>query len=126
MPKKFASGDRYALVELEAGVAERNADRLRLDDPAKFAADRLGRLGGDQLETVEQRQARLDAAHDHVDGVGQGVEKTRLAPFLEKPQEPKRQTASGRKGKRERGQQAGAGRQRDQECEECRARLRSR
>ena len=71
MPKKFASGSGMRSIELGAGLADRHADRLRLDDRAELAAHRLRRFAGDDLEAVEQRQARLDAAHDDVDGIGE-------------------------------------------------------
>ena len=40
---------RHALVELGAGLAERHADGLRLDDRLEFAAHRLRRFDGDDL-----------------------------------------------------------------------------
>jgi len=43
------------LVELETGLADRDADRLRLDDAAEFTANGFFGFGGDQLEAVEQR-----------------------------------------------------------------------
>ena len=108
-------GERHALVELEASFAERQADGLRLDDAAEFAAHGLLGVGGDHLEIVEQRQAGLDAAHDHVDGVGKDVEKARFPPLLEERQQPKGQPAAGGEGKADRRQQAGAGRQHQHE-----------
>ena len=96
MPKKFASGHRDALVELAAGLAERDADRLRLDDRAELALDRLGRVGGDDAQAVEQRQTGLDAAHDDVDGIGKCLQELGLAPLLEELEQPERQAAARR------------------------------
>ncbi len=53
---------------------------------------RLRRVGCDHLDGFEQRQARLDAANDHVDGVRQRAKKVLFAAFLEKAQHPARQT----------------------------------
>src|SRR5262249_27848843 len=88
---------RHALVEPEAGLAERHADGLRFDDLAEFALHRLRGVAGDDLEAVAERQACLDAAHDHVDRVGEPLNELPLAPLLEEAQHPARQAESGRK-----------------------------
>ena len=97
---------RHALVELGAGFADRHADGLRLDDRPEFALDRLLRVERDDLQAVEQRQAGLDAAHDHVDAVREMVEEFLFAALLEKRQQPARQAEGGGKADAERRQQA--------------------
>src|SRR3954447_21403393 len=77
-------GQRHALVKLGAGLADRHADGLCLDDRLEFAFDRLLRVERNDLETVEQRQAGFDAAHDHVDAVREIVEEFLFAALLEK------------------------------------------
>ena len=62
----------YLIEQLEAGLADRDANRLGFDDASEFAANRLLGFGGNQLETIEQRQTGLDAANDNVDGVRKG------------------------------------------------------
>ena len=99
---------RHVLVELAAGLAQRHADRLGFDDGAEFGLHRLRRLGRDHLQAVEQRQAGLDAAHDDVDGVGEGVEEFRLAPLLQERQQPARQAEGAGKAERGGDEQAGA------------------
>ncbi len=88
---------RHPLVEPRAGLAERHADGLGLDDGAELALQRLRRVGGDHLDRSEQRQAGLDAAHDDVDGVGQRLRETPFAALLEKVQEPARQAEARRR-----------------------------
>ena len=50
-----------------------------------------GRLAGDDPQAFRQRQARLDAAHDHVDGVGELVGELGLAALGEAGEDPARQ-----------------------------------
>ena len=58
--------------------------------------DRLLRFRGDHLQAVDQRQAGLDAAHDHVDGVGEFVaELPQAALALEVHEEMRQQDAAG-------------------------------
>ena len=47
------------LVQLGAGLPERDADRLRFDDGAKLAFYRLGRVIGDDAETFQDREPGL-------------------------------------------------------------------
>ena len=47
MREEARLGHRHALRQLGDRLGERNAERLGLDDRAEFAADRLGRLVGD-------------------------------------------------------------------------------
>ncbi|MGY4412655.1 hypothetical protein ACVWW4_004391 [Bradyrhizobium sp. LB7.1] len=101
-------GQRHAIVEPRAGLAERHADRLGLDDGQKLAAQRLGRVGGDDLDRFEQRQARLDAADDDVDSVGQRLQELGFAAILQKAQPPARQTEAAGKGEAGGAEQAAA------------------
>ena len=63
---------RHALVHL-APAPGRGSGPRRGSRPGAGtrAPSGLGRLAGDDLEAVVDRQARLDAAHDDVDGVGE-------------------------------------------------------
>src|SRR5204862_2379683 len=101
-------GQRHPFVQLVAGLAERHADGLRLDDGPKLALRRLGRLQRDDLQAIEQRQAGLDAAHDDVDGIGKRVEELVLAALLEKRQHPEWKTGAGGKAGGERRQETTA------------------
>ena len=69
MAKKLASGGRNAFGQALHGFRHRQAQRLRLDDLPEFAANGLRRFGGDDAQAIAERQARLDAADDHVDRV---------------------------------------------------------
>ena len=69
MAKKFASASGMRSGSRADRLGERHAERLVLDDLLELRRDRLLRLRGDDLQAVDQRQAGLDAAHDHVDGV---------------------------------------------------------
>jgi hypothetical protein len=51
--------DRDVLVQLGAGLPERDADRLCLDDGAKLAFNRLDRVIDDDAETFQDREPGL-------------------------------------------------------------------
>ena len=55
---------------------------------AELALDRLLGILGDDFQAVDQRQAGLDATDDDIDGVRKHFEKARLAPLLEKRNQP--------------------------------------
>ena len=65
----------HAVVHLLQSRRDGDAGRLALDDAGELAAHRLRRFLGDDVDAVVERQARLDAAHDDVDGVRQLVEE---------------------------------------------------
>ena len=90
-------GDRHALVELADAVAERQPERLRLDDGAELGPHRLLRLVGDDAQAIAERQARAHAAHDDVHGVRQLVEKPVDAALLEVGEDPARQAERSRR-----------------------------
>ena len=58
MPKKFASATGMRSKSFADRVADRDAERLRLDDRPELAAQRLLGLGGDHAHAVAERQAR--------------------------------------------------------------------
>ena len=58
---------------------QRHADALLLDDVAELLGDRRRAFARDDAEALVERQARLDAAHDDVDGVGEFVDELLLA-----------------------------------------------
>src|SRR5450755_2762088 len=98
-PEEIRLRQRHPFEQPRAGIAERHADRLGFYDGEKLALQRLWRIGGDDLDRLKQRQARLDAAYDHVDGVRQCLEKVLFPAFLEKAQAPARQPEA--RGERE-------------------------
>ena len=59
---------------------------------------RLLRLVRDDAQAIAERQARLDAAHDDVDGVGEIVQELVLPPLLQKAEEPARDAEAAGKG----------------------------
>ena len=65
-------------------------------------ADRLRRLAGDDGQALDQRQARLDAAHDDVDGVGELVDELGLPALGEAGQDPARQAPGADEGPEQR------------------------
>ena len=97
--RSWLRGSASARSSRVQASAERHADRLGLDDGVEFAAERLGRVGGDHLDRFEQRQAGLDAAHDDVDGVGSAAQEFLLAALL---QEARDSSAAGRSRRRSR------------------------
>ncbi len=106
---------RNALVELAAGLSDRDAEGLGLENGAELALERLGRVAGDDTHAVEQREAGLDAAHDDVDRVGKRHQELRLAPLLEILEQPHRQAEGGRERHGEGGYGAAVDRQNEQE-----------
>jgi hypothetical protein len=99
--------ERDTLVELRAGLADRHADRLGVDNCAELALERLGRVGRDDAQAVEERQAGLDAAHDNVDGIRKGRDEFVLAPLLEETQHPEWQAERPGKSHGERSNESG-------------------
>ena len=91
MPKKLASGQGMVSLMRIAASGIDNPDLLRLDDPPELGLDRFLRFDGDQPDAVIERKAGFDGAHDHVERIGEFVEK-RLdpAPAAERD-EPARQ-----------------------------------
>ena len=110
---------RHAFIEFAAGLTQRHADGLRVENGAEFGFQRLRRFGRDHLQAVKQRQAGLDAAHDDVDGVREGIEKLRFAALLQIGQEPARQSESAGKAKGQCNDRAGA--EQDSQQEQNRA-----
>ena len=106
IPKKFASG---------TGIrSNRRAQASPSGMPIAWVSmmarnsllQRLRRIGGDDLDRFEQRQARLDAANDHVDGVRQRLEKVLFPALLEIAQAPARQAEAGGEGEARGGKQS--------------------
>jgi hypothetical protein len=106
-PEEVGFGQRHPLVKLGAGLAKRHTDGLCLDDRLEFGFGRLGRLVGDDLDRVQQRQAGLDATDDDVDRVRERVEKLVLAALLEEREQPHRKAGSGREGEGQSWQRSG-------------------
>ena len=75
MPKKFASGSgirSYSRAQASpSGMPIAWVSMIALNS----LRQRLRCVGGDHLDRIEQRQAGLDAAHDHVDRVGQSLQE---------------------------------------------------
>jgi hypothetical protein len=88
--EEIGLGQRHALVQLGAGLAERYPDRLSVDDGANFSLERVLCLAGNDLQAVEQGQAGLDTADDNIDAVRKALEELPLPALLEKFQDPQR------------------------------------
>ena len=72
--------ERHARRQALESLWQGNADALLLDDLAELAGQRLGAFAGDDRQAFVERQARLDAAHDDVDGVGELGDELVLPP----------------------------------------------
>ena len=60
-------GGRHAPAAPLERLLQGHAELLALDQQLELVAHRLGRFARDDVEAFADRQARPDAAHDHVD-----------------------------------------------------------
>src|SRR5262249_27209910 len=111
--------DRNAFIELAASFADRHADRLCLDDGAKFRLHWLVGFDSDHLQAIEQWEAGPYAAHDDVDSVHKGMEEFRFAALLQVREQPAWNTEGAGEGSAKRRQQAEAGEEYDDEKHEA-------
>src|SRR5437588_2054853 len=103
-------------VQLVASLSEANPDGLRLDDAAKLAFQRLGRIMGDYAHTLQQREAGFDATYDHIDRVRERLQEFCLAALLKKSQKPPWQPETCCKGEAERREPSCTQQQCENEC----------
>ncbi len=101
--------ERHALIHALEGARQRHADLLLLDEVDELAPHGLRRFPGDDLHAVGERQTRLDAAHDDVDGVGKLDQEFGLTALDHARKYPARQTEPAGEGDEQRHQRRGAG-----------------
>ena len=76
------AGHRLAGTHALQSLVHRHADLEPFDQPLELAGNRLRHFPGDDLERLGGWQARLDAAHNGVDGIGElGCEGLRAPHF---------------------------------------------
>ena len=88
---------RHPIERPRHRIIERQSKVLAFGDQAELSGHRLGALLRDHLQTFAGRQARLDAAYDHVDSVGELRGKLLLTTVREVAQDEPRQEVTHRR-----------------------------
>ena len=91
MAKKRTSGSGMRTIMRSKHSASGTPTRCCSTSSVNSPAIGCGDFARDDAEALVQRQARLDAAHDHVDGVGELVGELVLAPLRQAGEHPARQ-----------------------------------
>ena len=91
MAKKLVSGTGTRSGSLATASASVTPSAWVSEMRAELGLDRLGGLGGDDLDAIVERQAGLDAADDDVHGVGELVEELVHAALAQEIHHPARQ-----------------------------------